>query len=405
MMRITLVLFLFGLTNLVAAQAFFRSVTLSISPGESISLSVYEPFDGLCIEVDQTTGLELISQKFGTHALAHDRHHGEGRTQLFTFPKEHGSLQLHSSNFKGALKLLLIDQGASVLPFDEIPLHKKNNCEKPEFISPAIWRAGLPEPKKGRTFNAARHMIIHHSAGSNFNTNYTEVVRSIYLLHVNTNNWDDIGYNYLIAGNGTIYAGRDPQDLLREDEVTGAHFCSKNTGTMGTCILGTYTDTTPSSESIESLRKLLLWKLAKEHIGPADSFPHPNNSDPMLPVVAGHRDGCNTTCPGDAFYRLIPPLRQQLESEWQQCPKIAGTDIEPRMVEALVFPNPIPANVNTITLNFSGHWQLYSVNGQRLEEGEVEKSKIELRQIISPGLYFIHLQNLSTSKLVPVIKW
>lgn len=404
MIRFFIILALFFLSPCALAQAFFRTESIVIEPGDSISLSPYEPFSAICFEGPGLNGLSLISEAFGVHAIVPDPHHGENRSQLFTFPKEHGALVLISSGFSGSLRILFIDQGEAPVIFESHQLLKKSSCDKPAVIPPEVWRAGLPDPKPGRTFNQVKHMIIHHSAGSNFNTNYTEVVRSIYLLHINTNNWDDIGYNYCIAANGVIYAGRDPLDLREEDEVTGAHFCGKNTGTMGTCILGTYTDTLPSEASMESLHALLLWKLAKDHVGPADSFPHPRSSDPLLPVVAGHRDGCNTACPGNELHKLIPALRLQLEKDWKLCPKIAETVFAEKPAKPTIYPNPIPTFVNTLQVNFSGEWQLYSAEGLFLENGKIEHHEIRLSSKLASGLYYIRLQNPSVSQVEMIFK-
>ena len=66
--------------------------------------------------------------------------------------------------------------------------------------------------------------MVHHSAGSNTNSNYTQVVRDIYLYHTQVNGcWSDIGYNYLVAQDGSIYNGRDP-GALEQDDVLGRSF-------------------------------------------------------------------------------------------------------------------------------------------------------------------------------------
>lgn len=397
-MRVKLFFILIALNSWAHAQTFFRSIEITLSENERVSLDAYEPFDALCFELEHPDGLILETENNGMHSLSLDLHHGANRSQLFTFSAQHGSVYLYSTHYTGKIKILLIHQGEAPAVASFENLYKKTACEKPEVIPPSVWRAGLPDPKPGRSYNQARHMIIHHSAGSNFNTNYTEVVRSIYLLHLNTNNWDDIGYNYLIAGNGNIYAGRDPQSLVYEDEVTGAHFCGKNTGTMGTCILGTYTDTVPSRESRESLHQLLLWKLAKAHIGPADSFPHPGISDPVLPVVAGHRDGCNTSCPGNEFYRLIPDIRNKLESDWQNCPKIAGMNPKNEEGSNWVYPNPLPSSENTLHLSVSAEWELYALNGLRVAQGHTENQEIILKKNICPGVYVLQFRVRDTLK-------
>ena len=87
--------------------------------------------------------------------------------------------------------------------------NQNDSCGFPIGIDQDIWRAGLPAPSVNPTFNTVSHCIVHHSAGSNTASDYTEVVRNIYVFHTDVNGWDDIGYNYLIAPDGTLYCGRD----------------------------------------------------------------------------------------------------------------------------------------------------------------------------------------------------
>lgn len=151
------------------------------------------------------------------------------------------------------------------------------------------------------------HLIVHHTAGANTSSDWSAVVFSIWNYHVNTNGWDDIGYNWLIDPNGVVYEGR-------ANNIQGAHFCGKNGNTMGICILGTYTDVAPTTTSMESLKRLFAWKSCQEDIDPTGLSYHPP-SDEEIFVVSGHRDGCATACPGDMLYELIPNLRDSIAEE------------------------------------------------------------------------------------------
>jgi hypothetical protein len=184
------------------------------------------------------------------------------------------------------------------------------------MIDQSTWREGLSEPDYIRTKNKVHNIIIHHSAGSNVDTNYTSTVRNIYIYHTEILGWSDIGYNYLIAANGNIYKGRDP-DGFEQDNVLGAHFCGSNTGTMGICMMGTYSDICPSSEAINSLLVLLNWKAGKDSLNPLGNYPHALNSN--LPVIAGHRDGCSTECPGECLYQLLDSIRHEVMKAFNAC--------------------------------------------------------------------------------------
>ena len=141
-------------------------------------------------------------------------------------------------------------------------------------------------------------------------------MRDIYIYHTQVNNWSDIGYNYLIAQNGVIYKGRDP-DVYEQDEVQGAHFCGLNSNTMGVCLLGNYATATPGEQILKGLRELLEWKLFKDDLDPVGK--EDKGSLKLLPVIAGHRDGCATECPGDHVYELLDSMRNEVKLRVDIC--------------------------------------------------------------------------------------
>ncbi len=195
-----------------------------------------------------------------------------------------------------------------------------NNCELPNMIPQSEWRSGLNPPNYSRTFTTTQNMIVHHSAGSNTATNYTQVVRDIYIFHTQERNWSDIGYNYLVAPDGRLYAGRDPGDG-EQDKVMGAHFCGGNGGTMGVCLLGNYDLQDASEATYETLEQLLTWKGFTDELNVQSQNPHPLNEN--LGVIAGHRNGCSTQCPGNFVYARLPEIRSDVAAAISVC---AGED-------------------------------------------------------------------------------
>ncbi|MCB9251776.1 MAG: N-acetylmuramoyl-L-alanine amidase [Flavobacteriales bacterium] len=217
---------------------------------------------------------------------------------------------------------------------------KKSGCDKPQMISYKIWRDGLPDPKPPREVTEVEHLVVHHSAGSNTDTNYLNTVRNIYLLHTQTNGWDDIGYNFLIAPDGTIFNGRDPQGVGDEDDILGAHFCGKNSNTMGVCILGDYTNVAPDSRALRSLQYLLAWKLKKDSLDGNGTYTHPKSGGNLLPVICGHRDGCSTSCPGNSFYPLLSEVKKETIRIADSCGLVIA-DLKPQNLSLVkIYPNP-----------------------------------------------------------------
>jgi hypothetical protein len=158
---------------------------------------------------------------------------------------------------------------------------------------------------------------------SNDAADQVAILRGIYLYHRVTLGWNDIAYNYLIAPDGTIYDGRDPQGKEAEsDNVRGGHFCTgRQDGTMGVCLLGTFTDYEPPNIMLKSLVDLLVWKVKKEGMDPFGAFPHPivNPVVAALPVISPHRAGCSTQCPGNKVFEKMDDLREKVNADVQVC--------------------------------------------------------------------------------------
>ena len=178
-------------------------------------------------------------------------------------------------------------------------------CPQPGFEDRQDWcPMGTCPEIASPTFTNESHLIVHHSATSNTSSDWAATVRSIWDFHVNTNGWDDVGYNWLIDPNGVLYEGRG-------DRVRGAHFCGTNANTMGVCMLGNYTSISPSDAAKATLEELLAWKSCDRALDPLGTSLH-NSSGLNLMHISGHRDGCSTACPGDTFYPQLVEVRNNV---------------------------------------------------------------------------------------------
>ena len=271
------------------------------------------------------------------------------------------------------------------------PLHPTTNvCEEPAFVPQAEWREGLPTPSYTRTTTSVKHVIVHHSATFNSLTNYENVVRNIYLYHTLERRWSDIGYNYLIAQNGTIFEGRSAgSQSVANDNIQGAHFCSKNSNTMGICLLGNYQTAQPTDTAVASLIKLTGWKLRKETLDPYSESVHSTNA--ALPTIAGHRDGCATKCPGSNLYVRLNEIRDAVADYLA-----AGCGDAP--IAVAVYPVPV---AGTLTVELPDTIRLetirvYDMAGKQWEAPIAPKSErygtfsLDTR-ILATGLYVLYL--------------
>ena len=312
--------------------------------------------------------------------------------QIFETPQS--ALNLNFGNFEGEVKLHLFYARPLINP-SLIKLFKTSNrCDKPEMISYTVWRQGLPDPKPPREETDVGHLVVHHSAGNNADTNYINTVRNIYLLHTQSNGWDDIGYNFLVAPNGIIFKGRDPQGVADEDNILGAHFCGKNSNTMGVCMLGDFMKVRPTSNAVFSLKYLLAWKLKKDRLDAFGQTKHPRETGNYLNNLCGHRDGCNTDCPGDSLYAMFPFIKSEAARIADSCGLVLKNKIVKPNKKITVFPNPCSGKL-TINTNIelsSPSIEVYGLTGNSVFSGDF-RSKESFDLVLPAGLYFYNIRD------------
>jgi len=180
---------------------------------------------------------------------------------------------------------------------------------KPPVVSRTGWGCpdGQSSPSWPPEYHAVTHIIIHHTATPNTDTDWPARVRQIWYYHTNTKGWGDIGYNYLIDPNGVIYEGR-----AGGDDVIAGHAYGHNVGTMGVAFLGTFSTVEPTSAALASAESLLAWKCDQRNMDPLGSGT--DYAGTYYDYIAGHRDVSATECPGDRLYNLLPTIRQNVSN-------------------------------------------------------------------------------------------
>ena len=159
--------------------------------------------------------------------------------------------------------------------------------------------------------------FVHHTAMSN---NYScsqapSLIRGIYRYHVKSNGWRDVGYNFFVDKCGKIYEGR-AGGVARP--VMGAHTYGFNANSTGIAVLGSYSTTKPSATVVNALSRLVAWKLGLHGVNPRGTVTvtsgggkYPKGTKVGLRTVSGHRDGAQTSCPGDRLYRELGTVRER----------------------------------------------------------------------------------------------
>lgn len=164
-------------------------------------------------------------------------------------------------------------------------------------VSRARWgaRAG-----RGCSSNASKYRFAIHHTVSPQRGDLAAMVRGFQRYHQVSNGWCDIGYHFLIGGDGTIFEGRPLEQL-------GAHVGGHNTGNIGIAFIGCFDSScpssmgsrTPSDAAIRSAGRLIhrLSQIYRITITSRN--------------VLGHRQhsGQYTTCPGQNLLDRLGRIR------------------------------------------------------------------------------------------------
>src|SRR5205823_1832794 len=156
------------------------------------------------------------------------------------------------------------------------------------------------------------------------------------------------------------------------------HAGGYNQESTGVVVLGSFTAVAPPAAALEALGRLLAWKLSLHgvpavgrvpvQVAPdgASYTPYAPGAHVTLPRIAGHRDGDQTSCPGEALYARLPGIR----------PRVAGMAGAPARLTIAAPVAPVsPGTVVTVAGGLSD-----------LRTGApIASAPLELQQIDSHG--------------------
>ncbi|XP_017785947.1 PREDICTED: peptidoglycan-recognition protein SC2-like [Nicrophorus vespilloides] len=189
--------------------------------------------------------------------------------------------------------VLLFVVGANCSPFKLKKLFKDGDLD---IVSRKEWKARTPEnPPIALTEEPVPYVVIHHSATPSCTTKAKckGAVKGFQNYHIDQNEWNDIGYNFIIGEDGNIYEGRGWG-------VTGAHAPPLNDKSIGICIIGTFIDTLPNEKALHALRDLIAEGMKTNRISRSYG-------------LVGHRQTSATECPGKTFYNEIKTWARWIE--------------------------------------------------------------------------------------------
>ncbi|XP_075721762.1 peptidoglycan-recognition protein SC1a [Rhipicephalus microplus] len=161
------------------------------------------------------------------------------------------------------------------------------NCPGVTIVSRKEWGARPPRSQVAMRNPRAQYVFIHHTTGAQCKDqrSCSRLVRSHQNHHMNANRWSDIGYNFLVGGDGRIYVGRG---FGRE----GAHTRGYNKVGIAISFVGDFSRTRPSPSMLRAAERLIACGVKQGKIDKRYS-------------LHGHRDANCTTCPGNLLYAII----------------------------------------------------------------------------------------------------
>jgi hypothetical protein len=192
---------------------------------------------------------------------------------------------------------------------------------EPTIIGRDAWGASRCPPRAAPSYGEVKLGFVHHTVTTN---DYgpgdsAAIVLGVCLYHRNSNGWNDIGYNFLVDKYGQVFEGRAGGI---DAPVVGAQAQGYNSQSFGVSNLGTFSTTGQTEVGLQSLSRLLAWKLAVHGVPPTGSVRvtsgggasnrFPGGTPVTLPRIAGHRDANATSCPGDGLYNQLPRLREMV---------------------------------------------------------------------------------------------
>ena len=188
----------------------------------------------------------------------------------------------------------------------------------PRIITRTEWGGDTVPPRSAPRFGQVQLAFVHHTVTAN---DYAPeesagIVLGICRYHRDSNRWNDIGYNFLVDKYGQVFEGRAGGMELA---VVGAQAQGYNSNSTGIACLGTFSAVAQSEPALDALARLLGWKLSVHGVptqgtvvvasagGPSNRYP--SGTPVTLERISGHRDGDQTSCPGEVLYGQLADLR------------------------------------------------------------------------------------------------
>ncbi|KAH8418233.1 hypothetical protein KR222_006312 [Zaprionus bogoriensis] len=129
---------------------------------------------------------------------------------------------------------------------------KKLTTTELEIVSVSDWGGRPAKVELTKLVLPVHHVIISHTAFEACETKEecASRVRIVQNFHMDSYNWDHIGYNFLVGGDGRVYEGRGWN-------IQGAHTLKYNVDSIGISFIGNFVKVRPTEEQLHACQLLI----------------------------------------------------------------------------------------------------------------------------------------------------
>lgn len=122
----------------------------------------------------------------------------------------------------------------------------------PKWIDRKTWLARPADPGVTKLKTPVPYVVLHHTATEQCAVlaDCKSQVQTIQSFHMDSNHWSDIGYNFLVGGDGYIYEGRGWTQQ-------GAHVKGYNAVSIGIAFIGLFEDVLPPEKSLLAAQEII----------------------------------------------------------------------------------------------------------------------------------------------------
>lgn len=194
------------------------------------------------------------------------------------------------------------------------------STSRPPIVTRAQWGANESLRDKRLENNPTVEVaFVHHTAGSNSYTRGESpaVVRGLYSYYVNSLDYGDMGYNFLVDKYGTIYEGRAGSITKPVRSAATGGF---NANSLSIVAMGNFETARASDAMVAGIAKVAGYRLSRFYRDPfgrrtlkaeVGSSRYSAGRKVRFKVISGHRDAGYTACPGGNLYRRLSDIRRQ----------------------------------------------------------------------------------------------